>query len=125
MDASSICLVAVFMDDVTADRSHRMNSEVFRAVLSPQIEPNAAKVIPRHFTVQMDNGRKQNVKATQEFKRTQKLDTLQCPSQSPDFNSTKHALQLLKTNLKAERSTNKQHLKAVKNILMVQLTLIS
>ena len=31
----------VFIDDVTADKSSMMNFEVFRVILSAQIEPNA------------------------------------------------------------------------------------
>ncbi len=31
----------VFIDDVTADRYSRMNSEVFKAILSAHIQPNA------------------------------------------------------------------------------------
>ncbi len=45
----------VFIDDVTADKSSRMNSEVFRAILSAHIQPNASELIGRRFTVQMDN----------------------------------------------------------------------
>ncbi len=48
----------VFIDDVTADKSSRMNSEVFRAILSAHIQPNASELIGRRFTVQMDNGPK-------------------------------------------------------------------
>ena len=33
----------VFTDDVTADRSSRMNSEVYRVMLYAQIKPDAAK----------------------------------------------------------------------------------
>ena len=44
----------VFIDDVTADRSSRMNSEVYRALLSAQIQPNVAKLIRGCFTVKMD-----------------------------------------------------------------------
>ncbi len=44
----------VFIDDVTADKSSRMNSEVFRAILSAHIQPNASELIGRRFTVQMD-----------------------------------------------------------------------
>ena len=35
-----------------------MNSEVYRAQLSAQIQPNAAKLTGRCFTVQMDNDQK-------------------------------------------------------------------
>ena len=35
----------VFIDDVTKDRSSQMNCEVYRDLLSAQIQPNAAKLI--------------------------------------------------------------------------------
>ena len=40
----------VFIDDVTADRSSRMNSEVYRAVRSAQIQSNATKPKALHST---------------------------------------------------------------------------
>lgn len=40
----------VFIDDVTADRSITTNSEVYRAILFAQIQPNAAKLIGRRFS---------------------------------------------------------------------------
>ena len=45
----------VFIDDVTADKSSRMNSEAFQAILSAHIQTNASELIGRRFTVQMDN----------------------------------------------------------------------
>jgi len=101
----------VFIDDVTKDRSSRMNSEVYRDILSAQIQPNAAKLIARRFTVQMDNDPKHTAKATQEFFKAKKWNILQWPSQSPDLNPIEHAFHLLKTKLMAERQTNKQQLK--------------
>ncbi|MEE6485984.1 hypothetical protein FKM82_014474 [Ascaphus truei] len=56
----------VFID--VTDRSSRMNSEVYRDILSAQIQPNSVKLIGRHFTLQMDNDPKHTAKATQEFK---------------------------------------------------------
>ena len=35
----------VIIDDVTADRSSRRNSKVYRSILSALIQPNAAKLI--------------------------------------------------------------------------------
>lgn len=35
----------VFIDDVTADRSSRTNSEVYRTILSAQIQTNTVKLI--------------------------------------------------------------------------------
>lgn len=102
----------VFIDDITTDKSSRMNSEVYRNILSAQIQPNAAELIGRRFTVQMDNDPKHTAKATQEFIRAKKWNIMQWPSQSPDLNPIEHAFHLLKTRLKAERPTNKQQLKA-------------
>lgn len=41
----------VFIDDATANRSSRMNSDMCRAVLFVPIQPNAAKLMERGFTV--------------------------------------------------------------------------
>ena len=57
----------MFIDDVTAGRSCRMNSQMYRATLSDQIQPNAAKPRGRSFKVQTDNDPQQTVKATQEL----------------------------------------------------------
>ncbi|KAG2462898.1 TCB1 transposase, partial [Polypterus senegalus] len=102
----------VFIDDVTQDRSSRMNSEVFRDILSAQIQLNAVKLIGQHFMIQMDNDPKHTAKATQEFIKAKKWKILEWPSQSPDLNPIEHAFHLLKTKLRTERPTNKQQLKA-------------
>ena len=39
------------IDDVTADRSVKMNSEVRRVILSAHVQPNATKLIDWCFTV--------------------------------------------------------------------------
>lgn len=38
----------VFIDVITADRSIRMNSDVYKATISAQTQPNAAKLIAVH-----------------------------------------------------------------------------
>ena len=69
------CMVAngtgslVFIDDVTADKSSRMNSDVFRVILSAHIQSNASELIGQCFTVQVDNDPKHTAKATKEFLR--------------------------------------------------------
>ena len=35
----------LFIDDVTAERSGKMNSEVYRAIVSTPSQPNAAKLM--------------------------------------------------------------------------------
>lgn len=56
------CMVAsgtgslFFLDEATADRSSSMNSEVYRAVLSAQLQRNVAKQVGQ----QMDNDPKDN-----------------------------------------------------------------
>ncbi len=52
--ASSGTGLLVFIDDVTEDRSSRINSEGFKDILSAQIQPNAAKLIGRRFIVQVE-----------------------------------------------------------------------
>ncbi len=52
--ASSGTGLLLFIDDVTEDRSSRMNSEVYRDKLSAQIQSNSAKLIQLSFIVQMD-----------------------------------------------------------------------
>ncbi len=65
--ASSGTGLLVFSDDETEDRSSRINSEVYRDILSAQIQSNAAKLIGQRFIVQMDDDPKHTAKATQEF----------------------------------------------------------
>ena len=56
----------VFIDDVTAYRSIRMNSEVYNTILSSHFRPNATKLKRWCFTVQMDNYPK-TAKTTQQL----------------------------------------------------------
>ena len=94
----------VFIED--EDRSSRMNSKIYRDILSAQIQPNSAKLNGSCFTLQMDNNDpKHTVKATQVFK-AKKWNILQWQSQSP-LNPIEHAFHF-KTKLKAVRPTNKQ-----------------
>ena len=66
----------VFIEDVTANRRSRMNSEVYIAMLSAQIQANAAKLIGWHFTEQMDNDPKHAAKATHELFKAKKCNVL-------------------------------------------------
>lgn len=75
----------VFIDDVTADRSSRMNSRVYSSILC-HILPKAAKLIRQGLTMQTVNDPKYTAKATQEFLGANKSDIFQQPSQWPDLN---------------------------------------
>ena len=103
----------VFIDDVTAEKSSRMNSALFHAILSAHIQPNASELIGQRFTVQMDNDQKHTAKATKEFFKAKKCNVLQWTSQSPDLNPIEHAFHLLKTKLKGKCPKNKQEPKTV------------
>ena len=41
--------------DVAADGSIRMNSKVYRTIVSAHIQPNAGSQTGRHFTERLDN----------------------------------------------------------------------
>ncbi len=100
--------VTGFIDDMTEDRSSWMNSEVYRDLLSAQIQPNEAKLIGWRFIVQVDIDPKQTAKATQEVFEGKKVDYSAMAKpislSQPDW----ICIHLMKTKLKAERPTNKQ-----------------
>lgn len=48
------------IDDVTVDKSSRMNSKVYKALLSTQIQPHAAQQTGSCFTVHVDNDLKRS-----------------------------------------------------------------
>ncbi|KAF7659361.1 hypothetical protein LDENG_00299140 [Lucifuga dentata] len=75
----------IFIDDITADGRSKMNSEVYRNILSAQVQANASKLIDRRFILQ-DNNPKHTAKATKEFFKAKKWTILDWPSQSPDLN---------------------------------------
>ncbi len=71
--ASSGTGLLVFSDDVTEDRSSWKN-QVYRDILSAQIQPNAAKLIRWCFIVEVDNDPKHTAKSTQEFLKVKKVE---------------------------------------------------
>ncbi len=64
--ASSGTGLLVFSDDVTEDRNSRMNSEVYRDILSAQIQP---KLIGRRFIAQINDDLKHRAKWVFEGKK--------------------------------------------------------
>ncbi len=103
----------VFIDDVTADKSSRMNSEVFGQYYLLIFSQMLQNSLDGRFTVQMDNDPKHTAKATKEFLKGKKWTVMQWPSQSPDLNPIEYAFHLLKTKLKGKCPKNKQELKTV------------
>lgn len=101
----------IFIDDVTHDGSSKMNSEVYRNILSANLKKDATKLIGRSFIMQQDNDPKHTAKTTKEFIRGKKWKVLDWPSQSPDLNPIEHAFYLLKRRLKGVTPQNKQQLK--------------
>ncbi len=59
----------IFIDDVTHDGSSKMNSEVYRNILSDNLKKDATKLIGRSFIMQQDNDPKHTAKTTKEFIR--------------------------------------------------------
>lgn len=55
------CLV--FIDEVTADKSSRMITEMFKTILSAHFQPNGSELFWPPFTIQMDNNAKYTAKA--------------------------------------------------------------
>lgn len=101
----------IFIDDVTHDGSSKMNSEVYRNILSANLKKDATKLIGRSFIMQQDNDPKHTAKTTKEFIRGKNWRLLDWPSQSPDLNPIEHAFYLLKRRLKGGAPQNKQQLK--------------
>ncbi len=104
--ASSGSGLLVFID-VTEDRSSQKNSEVYRDIISAQIQSNAAKLIGRHYIVQMDNDPKHTAKATLEFLKVKKWNILQLNSaavkawQSITKEETQSLVMFMSSRLKA------------------------
>ncbi len=59
----------IFINDVTHDGSSKINSEVYRNILSDNLQKNATKLIGRSFIMQQDNDPKHSAKTTKEFIR--------------------------------------------------------
>ncbi len=59
----------IFIYDVTHDGSSKINSEVYRNILSDNLQKDATKLIGRSFIMQQDNDPKHSAKTTKEFIR--------------------------------------------------------
>ncbi len=59
----------IFINDVTHDGSSKINSEVFRNILSDSLQKDATKLIGRSFIMQQDNDPKHSAQTTKEFIR--------------------------------------------------------
>ncbi len=85
-----------------------LHPEVYRDILSAQIQPNAAKLIGWHFIVKIHDDQEflnKQEKKTGVFEG-QKWNILKWASQSPDFNQIEHTFLLLKSKLMTKGPTN-------------------
>ena len=91
MQSCCTCMAAsgarslVFIDAVTADKSIKLISEMYAAILPVHIQTNGTKLTKQHFTVQMKNEPIRTVEATQDFLKAKKLNIFQVPNKSPDL----------------------------------------
>ncbi len=57
----------IFIDDVTHAGSSKINSEVYRNILSANLKKDTTKLFGRSFIMQQDNDPKHTIKTTKEF----------------------------------------------------------
>ena len=62
----------IFIDDITADGSSKIHSEVYRHIISAQGQANASKPIGQWIILHQDNDPKHTAKATKEFFKAKK-----------------------------------------------------
>ncbi len=85
-----------FTDDLMYDDSSRMNLEMYKTILSTNIQENATRFIGKSFILHQDNNTKHPTSSVKEFIRAKKWKVLDCPSQSPDLNMIEHEFHPLK-----------------------------
>ena len=71
----------IFIDDVTHYGSSRMNSEVYKNILSANLRRNESKLIGRNFNMQQDNEPKHTANTAKDFIRERKWKVVDWPSQ--------------------------------------------
>ena len=72
--ASSGVGLLIFIDDVTHDGRSRMNSEVYKNILSANLWRNASKLIGRNFILQLVNDPEHTANTTKDFIREGKVE---------------------------------------------------
>lgn len=81
----------MFIDDLTADRSSRINCEMYRAILCSG-SAKCCKTDGWCYTEGMENDPKHTEKPTPEFLTTKKWEILQWTRQPADLPPTEHAV---------------------------------
>ena len=121
--ASPVVGSLIYIEDLTQDWSSRMNSEVYKNILSANLQGNASKLIGNYLIVQQDNDPKHTAHI-KEFIREKKWKVLDWPNQTPDVYQIDHAFHLLKRTLKGnspETNCWKRITKDECNSLVMQL----
>ncbi|KAK3514588.1 hypothetical protein QTP70_021648, partial [Hemibagrus guttatus] len=84
-----------------------MNSAVYQKILKENVRPSVCDLnLKRTWVLQQDNDPKHTSKSTSEWLKKNKMKTLECPSQSPDFNPIEMLWHDLKKVVHARKPSN-------------------
>ncbi len=75
----------------------RINLEMYKTILSTNIQENTTRFIGKSFILHQDNDPKHPTSSFKEFIRAKNWKIIDCPSQSPDLKPIEHEFHPLKS----------------------------